>query len=58
MNAARQLEPKTIEDVYRLPDGQRAERIDGEPYALTAPGTRRLSLVMALSNLVFNCVCE
>lgn len=28
----------TIEDIYRLPDGQRAELIDGELYMLAAPG--------------------
>lgn len=30
MEAARQIEYYTIEDIYALPDGQRAELIDGQ----------------------------
>ena len=30
MNAAVQLDEYTIEDIYNLPEGQRAELIDGE----------------------------
>lgn len=37
MEAARQLEYYTIEDIYNLPDGQRAELIDGELYMMATP---------------------
>ena len=29
----------TIEDIYALPDGQRAELIDGQMYMMTPPST-------------------
>lgn len=35
----------TIEDIYALPDGQRAELIDGRMYMMTPPNTRHQSLV-------------
>ena len=35
--AAKQLDYYTIEDIYNLPDGQRAELIDGELYMMAAP---------------------
>ena len=28
----------TIDDIYALPDGQRAELIDGQMYMMTPPG--------------------
>ena len=39
MNAAvaKQLDYYTIEDIYNLPDGQRAELIDGELYMMATP---------------------
>ena len=36
---AKQLDYYTIEDIYNLPDGQRAELIDGELYMMAAPGS-------------------
>ena len=38
MDAVRQLEYYTIEDIYNLPDGQRAELIQGEMYMMATPG--------------------
>ena len=35
----------TIEDIYRLPDGQRAELIDGEMYMMAAPDRIHQKLV-------------
>lgn len=35
----------TIEDIYALPDGQRAELIDGQIYYMAAPNTRHQRLV-------------
>ena len=39
MNApvAKQLDDYTIDDIYNLPEGQRAELIDGELYMMVAP---------------------
>ena len=39
MNAAvvKQLDCYTIEDIYNLPDGERAELIDGEIFKMDAP---------------------
>ncbi|MCI8694297.1 MAG: Uma2 family endonuclease [Lachnospiraceae bacterium] len=37
MDAAGQLEYYTIDDIYNLPGGQRAELIDGELYMMAAP---------------------
>ncbi len=54
MDAVRQLKYDTIEDIYNLPDGQRAELIDGELYMMAAPGRIHQKLVMALSNSIFN----
>ena len=54
MDAARQLDYNTIDDIYKLPDGQRAELIDGELYMLATPNRVHQRLVMLLSNSIFN----
>ena len=54
MDTARQLEYSTIEDIYNLPDGQRAELIDGELYMMATPSRMHQELVMILSNSIFN----
>ncbi|MDE7354218.1 MAG: Uma2 family endonuclease [Acetatifactor sp.] len=54
MDVARQLEYYTIDDIYNLPDGQRAELIDGELYMMATPGRIHQRLVMVLSNSIFN----
>ena len=47
MNAAvaKQLNHYTIEDIYNLPDGQRAELIDGELYMMATPSRIHQKLV-------------
>lgn len=45
MEATRQLEYYTIDDIYNLPDGQRAELIDGELYMMSAPSRIHQKLV-------------
>lgn len=45
MDVARQPKYYTIDDIYNLPDGQRAELIDGELYMMAAPGTKHQRLV-------------
>ncbi len=49
MDTARSLDYYTIEDIYALPDGQRAELIDGVLYMMAAPGIKHQRLVMELS---------
>ena len=49
MEALRKEEFYTIEDIYDLPDGERAELIDGRIYYMAPPNTRHQMLVMNLS---------
>lgn len=49
MDAARKLESYTIEDIYALPDGERAELIDGELYMMATPSMIHQRIVMELS---------
>lgn len=49
MDTARQLEYYTIDDIKNLPDGQRAELIDGELYMMATPGRIHQRIVMELS---------
>lgn len=51
---ARQLEYHTIEDIYDLPDGQRAELIDGELYMLATPNRIHQKLVHLLDWTIGN----
>ena len=45
MDVARKLESYTIEDIYALPDGERAELIDGKIYYMAPPSTRHQRLL-------------
>lgn len=54
MDAVKQLKYSTIDDIYNLPDGQRAELIDGKLYMLAAPTATHQRLVMVLSNRIYN----
>lgn len=42
----------TLKDIYALPDGQRAELIDGQMYMMAPPSTRHQKLVMELSAVI------
>ena len=42
----------TIDDIYALPDGQRAELIDGEIYMLAPPSSRHQEILMNLSSSI------
>lgn len=44
----------TIEDIYALPDGQRAELIDGQIYDMAPPSTGHQRLVAKLSHQILN----
>ena len=50
MNAAvaKQLDDYTIDDIYNLPEGQRAELIDGELYMMATPSRIHQRIVMEL----------
>ncbi|HCT90959.1 MAG TPA: Uma2 family endonuclease [Lachnospiraceae bacterium] len=52
MAAVREMEYYTIDDIYNLPDGQRAELIDGELYMMATPGRIHQRLVMELSFVI------
>lgn len=49
---ARQLDYYTIEDIYALPDGQRAELIDGEMYMMATPNRIHQRLVKDFTYLI------
>jgi len=44
----------TIEDIYNLPDGERAELIDGQIYYMAPPSTNHQRLVGTVFNLISN----
>ena len=52
MNAANQLEYYTIDDIYNLPDGQRAELIDGELYMMATPNRLHQKLIKDFTYLI------
>lgn len=54
MNAAvaKQLDYYTIEDIYNLPDGQRAELINGELYMMAMPSRIHQRLVKDFTYLI------
>ena len=45
MDALRKEEVYTIEDIYALPNGERAELIDGKIYYMAPPNTKHQRLV-------------
>ncbi len=49
MDALRKEKAYTIDDIYALPDGERAELIDGKIYYMAPPNTKHQTLVMDLS---------
>lgn len=49
MEALRKEEIYTIDDIYMLPDGERAELLDGKIYYMAPPNTKHQALVMELS---------
>lgn len=47
-------ESYTIEDIYKLPEGQRAELIDGQIYNMTPPNRIHQRLVSQISKVIGN----
>lgn len=52
MNALRKEEVYTIDDIYALPDGKRAELIDGKIYDMAPPNRRHQDIVFSLSRKI------
>lgn len=48
----------TIENIYALPDGQRAELIDGQMYMMAPPTYKHQRLVVQLSRIIGNYIAE
>ena len=48
----------TLEDIYALPDGRRAELIDGQIYMMTPPTYRHQRLVVQLSRIIGNYIVD
>ena len=48
----------TIDDIYALPDGERAELIDGELYMMSPPGTTHQRIVSFLHWTIRNYIQE
>lgn len=44
----------TIDDIYTLPDGKRAELIDGNIYYMAPPSTKHQRIIGKLFNLISN----
>lgn len=44
----------TTEDILALPDGERAELIDGEMFMMASPTNVHQSILMWISNIIFN----
>ena len=56
MNAARELESYTVEDIYALPDGMRAELIDGQIYYMALPSTRHQRFLNFINTEINMCI--
>lgn len=52
MNALKLEERYTIDDIYALPDGERAELIDGKIYYMSPPGRTHQRILLALSKKI------
>lgn len=48
----------TMKDIYSLPEGQRAELIDGDMYMMAPPSRIHQKLVMQLSRIISNYVAD
>lgn len=54
MNMLRKEDLYTIEDIYTLPDGERAELIDGEIYYMAPPSWKHQHISGYLYNQIYN----
>lgn len=56
MNVLRKEDIYTIDDIYALPDGERAEFLDGQIYYMSPPGTNYQRLVKEFIYQIENCI--
>ena len=54
MPLPRQNKEYTVDDIYALPAGQRAELIDGRMYMMAPPGRKHQRIVLELSTIINN----
>ena len=54
MDVAKKLESYTVEDIYALPDGVRAELIDGQIYYMAPPSWKHQRISSYLHNEIYN----
>ena len=54
MQSLQQNKEYTIEDIYALPDGQRAELIDGQMYMMAPPSRKHQRITLELSTIINN----
>lgn len=54
MDALKKEEIYTIDDIYALPDGERAELIDGEIYYMAPPSWKHQRISSYLHNEIYN----
>lgn len=54
MPLPRQNKEYTIDDIYTLPDGQRAELIDGQMYMMAPLSRKHQRIVLELSTIINN----
>ena len=54
MEALRRKEYHTIEDIYALPDGERAELIDGQIYDMAPPSRTHQRISSYLHNEIYS----
>ena len=52
MAVSQQNKVYTIDDIYALPDGQRAELIDGQMYMMAPPTRRHQQILLSLSRKI------
>ena len=52
MEALKKEEIYTIDDIYALPDGERAELIDGKIYYMAPPSRRHQDIIFSLSRRI------
>lgn len=53
-NALKKEEIYTIDDIYALPDGERAELIDGQIYSMSPPSVKHQRISSFLHNEIYN----
>ena len=52
MEVLKKEESYTIDDIYALPDGERAELIDGKIYYMAPPSRRHQDIIFSLSRKI------